>query len=159
MTHVDDSPVRTLSPRRWARARQEASDVQIAGAMFAAFAAQDRERMLALAHPRVVVDGGHLAERTGRTDLYLGHDGLKDLLSDLARVWEELEVTPRESRRVGRAVLMTATLAAHSQGATLTGSVAWIYRMRRRKVVSIEVFRCREDALAAIDGSAGASEL
>jgi ketosteroid isomerase-like protein len=127
--------------------------------MFAAFAAQDRERMLSLAHPRVVVDGGHLAERTGRRDPYRGHDGLTELLGDLAKVWDELEVTPREYRRVGRAVLMTATLAAHSRGTMLTGSVAWIYRMRRRKLVSIEVFRCRDDALAAIDRSAGTSEL
>jgi ketosteroid isomerase-like protein len=127
--------------------------------MFAAFAAQDRERMLSLVHPRVVVDGGHLAERTGRRDPYRGHDGLTELLSDLAKVWDGIEVTPREYRCVGRAVLMTATLAAHSQGAMLTGSVAWIYRMRRRKVVSIQVFRCLDDALAAIEPSAGASEL
>jgi ketosteroid isomerase-like protein len=122
--------------------------------MFAAFAAQDRERMLALAHPDVIVEGGHLAERTGRRDPYRGHEGLTELLSDLAKVWEELEVTPREYRRVGRAVLMTATLSAHSQGAMLTGSVAWIYRMRRRKVVSIEVFRCRDDALSALGSHA-----
>jgi len=127
--------------------------------MFAAFVAQDSDRMLALAHPRVVVHGGHLAERTGRRDPYRGHDGLTELLSDLGKVWDELEVTPREYRQVGRAILMTATMNAHSQGAMLTGSVAWIYRMRRRKVISIEVFRCRDDALAAIDRSAGASAL
>ena len=115
--------------------------------------------MLSLAHPHVVVDGGHLAERTGRRDPYRGHDGLTELLSDLAKVWDGIEVTPREYRCVGRAVLMTATLAAHSQGAMLTGSVAWIYRMRRRKVVSIQVFRCLDDALAAIDQNPGTSAL
>ena len=107
--------------------------------------------MLALADRRIYVDGGQLAERTGRQAPYRGHQGLSDLLTDLAQVWEELEVTPREYQRVGRAVLMTATLTARSDGAMLAGSVAWIYRMRRRRVVSIQVFRHREDALAAID--------
>jgi len=41
-------------------------------------------------------------------------------------------------------------LSAHSQAAMLTGSVAWVYRLRRRKVVSVEVFRCEADALASL---------
>ena len=106
--------------------------------------------MLALSDRHIYVDGGQLAERTGRQAPYRGREGLSELLTDLAQVWAEVEVTPREYRRVGRAVLVTATIAARSDGAMLTGTVAWIYRIRRRKVVSIEVFRCREDALAAV---------
>ena len=139
-----------LSPRHWLRGRQAASDVHLAGEMFAAFAHQDRARMLALAHPDIVVDSGDFAERTGRRGPYRGHEGLSELLNDLGELWLELEVTPRGYHHVGRAVLVTATMTARSEEAMLTGSVAWIYRLNRRRVVSIEVFRCRDDALAAL---------
>jgi hypothetical protein len=123
----------------------------VASEFVAAFAGHDRSRMLALADPRISVVAGHLAERTGRRDPYHGHDGLGELLDDVTKAWTELEVTPQEYLHAGRAVLVTGTLSARSEGAMLTGSVAWIYRMRRRKVVSIEIFRCRDDALAAIE--------
>jgi hypothetical protein len=61
-------------------------------------------------------------------------------------------VTPQEYRAVGGAVLVSATLTAHSSSSMLTGSVAWVYRVRRRRVVSVEVFRCSGDALAALGG-------
>lgn len=141
---------RTISRRRWGRRRRDESDIQVAQAMFAAFAAQDTERMLALTDPGIFVAGGPIAELTGRPDPYRGHEGLRELLRDLAKIWEELLVTPREYRPVGGAVLVTATLAGHSQAATLTGSVAWIYRMRRRKIVSVEVFRSGSEAVAAL---------
>jgi ketosteroid isomerase-like protein len=120
-------------------------------AMFAAFAAKDTERMLALADRGIFVAGGPLAERTGRPNPYRGHAGLEELVHDLAKLWGELRVTPREYGHLGGAVLVTATLDAHSQGKMLTGSVAWIYRVRRRKVVSVEVFRSRSEALAVLD--------
>jgi ketosteroid isomerase-like protein len=120
-------------------------------AMFAAFDAEDKERMLALVGRDIVVDGGPLAERTGRSDAYRGHDGISELLDDLGAIWKELQVTPREYRHLGGAVLVTAMIAAHAQGQMLTGSVAWVYRIRRRKVVSIEVFRSGAEALAAVD--------
>jgi len=122
-------------------------------AMFAAFDAQDKERMLALVDRDVVIDGGPLVERTGRSAAYRGHEGISELLDDLAKMWEELQVTPREYRHLGGGVLVTATIAAHAQGQMLTGSVAWVYRIRRRKVVSIEVFRSGAEALTRLGES------
>jgi ketosteroid isomerase-like protein len=136
------------------RGRREESDIELAKGMFAAFIAQDAERMLALAGPGISVAGAPIAERTGRSAPYVGQEGVRDLLRDLSKTWTDLRVMPREYRHVGGAVLVTATMSAHSSEGMLTGSVAWVYRVRRRKVVSVEVFRCREDALAAVDRAA-----
>jgi pimeloyl-ACP methyl ester carboxylesterase len=133
------------------RGRHKASDVRVANAMFTAFAEHDAERMLGLADPGISVDVGEFGERTGRGAPYEGHAGLSELLSDLATIWKDLQVTPLEYHHIGRSGLVTATLEGHSQGAMLTGSVAWVYRVRRRKVVAIQVFRCRDDALAAVE--------
>jgi ketosteroid isomerase-like protein len=137
-------------PRRWARGRRDAKNVEVAMAMLAAFTAQDADRMVALAEPEVFVGGAPIAERTGRSDPYRGHDGLREVVRDLAEIWKDLRVTPQEYRPIGDAVLVIATLSAHSQAAMLTGSVAWVYRLRRRKVISVEVFRCEADALASL---------
>jgi hypothetical protein len=120
--------------------------------MVAAFTAQDADRMIALSGRDIFVAGGPITERTGRSDPYRGHDGLRELVGDLAKSWSEVVVTPQEYRPVGGAVLVTATLTAHSQASMLTGSVAWVYRVRRRKVVSVEVFRSCDDALATLGG-------
>ena len=133
------------------RGRREESDIELAKAMLAAFLAQDAERMLALADADISVSGAPITERTGRSAPYIGREGLRELVRDLEKTWTELHVMPREYTHVGGAVLVTATMTAHSQGGMLTGSVAWLYRMRRRKVVSVEVFRSRNDALAALD--------
>jgi hypothetical protein len=123
----------------------------VARAMFAAFTAQDADCMVTLADRDISVAGGPITERTGRSDPYRGHEGLRELVADLAKSWSEVVVTPQEYRPVGGAVLVTATLTAHSQAAMMTGSVAWVYRVRRRKVVSVEVFRCCGDALASLE--------
>jgi hypothetical protein len=119
--------------------------------MVAAFIAQDTDQMVALAEPEVFVAGAPIAERTGRSDPYRGHEGLREVVRDLAEIWKDLRVTPQEYRPVGEAVLVIATLSAHSEAAMLTGSVAWVYRLRRRKVVSVEVFRSGADALASLN--------
>jgi ketosteroid isomerase-like protein len=124
--------------------------VDVATAMFAAFTAQDPDQMVALTDPDVSVAGAPIAERTGRSDPYRGHEGIRDLVRDLAETWSEVHVAPQEYRPIGDAVLVIATLSAHSQAAMLTGSVAWVYRLHRRKVVSVEVFRCEADALASL---------
>jgi ketosteroid isomerase-like protein len=142
---------KTVGMQRWVRGRREQSDIELAKAMFAAFIAQDAERMLALADGDISVAGAPIAERTGRSAPYIGREGLMELVRDLAKTWTDLHVMPREYIHVGGAVLVTATMTAHSQGGMLTGSVAWVYRVRRHKVVSVEVFRSRNDALAALD--------
>jgi ketosteroid isomerase-like protein len=137
--------------QRWVRGRREESDIELAKAMFAAFIGQDAERMLALADAGISVAGAPIAERTGRSAPYVGREGLRELVRDLAKTWTELRVMPSEYSHIGGAVLVTATMTAHSEDGMLTGSVAWVYRVRRHKVMSVEVFRSRSDALAAID--------
>jgi hypothetical protein len=141
-----------VSDDRDVRGRRGQRNIEAARAMFGAFIAQDTERMIGLSDPRISVAGGPIAERTGRTDPYRGHEGLRELARDLAKTWSEVVVTPQEYRAIAGAVLVSATLTAHSSSSMLTGSVAWVYRVRRRKVVSVEVFRCYDDALATLGG-------
>jgi ketosteroid isomerase-like protein len=129
-----------------------AADIEVVKAMFAAFAARDLETVLTLADPDIeftAVTGEH----AGRTDPYRGHDGLRAYFRDVADVWEELRLTPREFRRAGELVLVTGKVSARSRGRTVTGSTGWIWQVRGGKVVYGRVYASAADAIAALDAN------
>ena len=127
-----------------------ATDIELVKAMFAAFAARDLETVLSLADPEIeftAVTG----EQTGRTEPYRGHDGLREYFRDVAAVWEELRLTPREFREEGGLILVTGKVSARSQRRTVTGSTGWIWRVRDGKVVYARVYASAADAVAALE--------
>jgi ketosteroid isomerase-like protein len=127
-----------------------ATDIEVVKAMFAAFAARDLETVLALADPDIeftAVTGEH----AGRTDPYRGHDGMRAYFRDVAAVWEELRLTPREFRPAGDLVLVTGKVSARSRGRSVMGSTGWIWRVRDGKVVYGRVYPSAADAIAALE--------
>ena len=131
-----------------------ATDIELVKAMFAAFAARDLETVLGLADPEIEFTAvtGELA---GRTDPYRGHDGLREYFRDVAAVWEELRLTPREFREEGGLILVTGKVSARSQRRTVTGSTGWVWRVRNGKVVYARVYASAADAVAALEAGEG----
>lgn len=129
-----------------------ATDIDVVKATFAAFAARDLDAVLAHADPDIefwAVTG----ERAGRGDPYRGHAGLREYFRDVAEVWEELRLTPREFRAVGDLVLVTGKVSARSRSRTVTGSTGWVWRVRGGKVVYGRVYASAADAIAALEES------
>jgi ketosteroid isomerase-like protein len=129
-----------------------ASDIEVVKATFAAFAARDLETVLTLADPEIeftAVTGEH----AGRTDPYRGHDGMREYFRDVAAVWEELRLTPREFRESDGLILVIGKVSARSSSRTVTGSTGWIWRVRDGKVVYVRVYASAADAIAALEGN------
>ena len=127
-----------------------ATDIEVVRATFAAFAARDIETVLALADPDVeftAVTGEH----AGRTAAYRGHDGLREYFRDVASVWDELRLTPRDFRASGDRILVTGRVSARSRSRTVTGSTGWIWRVRDGKVTYVRVYASAADAIAALE--------
>jgi ketosteroid isomerase-like protein len=127
-----------------------ATDIEVVQATFAAFAARDVERVLELADPDIeftAVTGEH----AGRTDPYRGHEGMRQYFRDVASVWEELRLTPREFRPHGDRILVTGKVSARSRSRTVTGSTGWIWKVRDGKVTYVRVYASAADALAALE--------
>ena len=127
-----------------------ATDIDVVKATFAAFAARDLDAVLALADPDIeftAVTGEH----AGRTDPYRGHDGLRQYFRDVASVWEELRLTPRDFRTSGDHILVTGRVSARSRSRTVTGSTGWIWRVRDGKVTYVRVYASAADAIAALE--------
>ena len=127
-----------------------ATDIEVVKATFAAFADRDLQAVLALADPEIeftAVTGAH----AGRTDPYKGHDGMRQYFRDVAAVWEELRLTPREFREEGGLILVTGKVSARSRSRTVTGSTGWIWRVREGKVLVVRVYASAADATAAFE--------
>ena len=127
-----------------------ATDIEVVKATFAAFAERDLDRVLALADPDIeftAVTGEH----AGRTEPYRGHDGMRQYFRDVAAVWEELRLTPRDFHTSGDRILVTGRVSARSRSRTVTGSTGWIWRVRDGKVTYVRVYASAADALAALD--------
>jgi len=129
-----------------------ATDIEVVKAMFAAFAARDLETVLTLADPEIEFTA-MTGEHAGRTDPYRGHEGLRAYFRDVAEVWEELRLTPREFRPAGDRVLVTGKVSARSRGRTVSGSTGWIWKVREGRVVYGRVYGSAADAIAALDES------
>jgi ketosteroid isomerase-like protein len=127
-----------------------ATDIEVVKATFAAFAARDIQAVLALADPDIEFNAVTGAQ-ADRTDPYRGHDGMRQYFRDVAAVWEELHLTPREFREEGDLILVTGKVSARSRSRTVTGSTGWIWRVRNGKVTFVRVYASAADATAALE--------
>jgi ketosteroid isomerase-like protein len=129
-----------------------ATDIEVVKAAFAAFAARDVEGVLALADPEIEL-AAVTGEHAGRTDPYRRHDGVRQYFRDVASLWEELHLTPREFREEGDLILVTGKVSARSRSRTVTGSTGWVWRVRDGKVTYVRVYASAADAIAALEDS------
>jgi len=87
------------------------------------------------------------AEAAGRSAPYSGPEGLRDYLIDVASVWEELLITAREIELQGDRVLVRGRVYLRSRELGIRDMpAAWIWQVRRGRVVRGEVFTDPEDA-------------
>lgn len=88
------------------------------------------------------------AEAVGREAPYSGTAGLRDYLADVAKLWEELQITPGEIESRGVAVLVQGRVYARSRELGIRDvPVAWIWEAHDGRFVRGEVFPDPEQAV------------
>ena len=125
--------------------------MDVVKAVFAAFAERDVEGVLAHAGPDIVFNPV-TADYVGRSDPYVGHDGLRQYFRDLGEVWDELRLVPVDFRQSGDTILVTGRVSARSPARIVAGSTGWIWRLRDGLVVYARVYPSAADAMAAFEG-------
>jgi ketosteroid isomerase-like protein len=118
-------------------------------AVFAAFAERDVEGVLELIDPNVEFTP-LTADFAGRTEPYHGHEGIRQYFRDVALVWEDLRLTPRDFREVGGSVVVTGRVSARSAARIVDGSTGWVWRVRDGRVVYGRVYASAADAERAV---------
>jgi ketosteroid isomerase-like protein len=128
-------------------------DVAVVKAVFAAFAERDLERVLDLVDPEFEFTAV-TSDYAGHTGPYRGHAGVREYLSDVAEVWDDLRLTPREFREVGDSILVTGRVNARSPARIVDGSTGWVFRVRDGRVVYGRVYASARDAERAVTDAA-----
>lgn len=81
------------------------------------------------------------AEEAGRGGRYVGPEGLREYLADVASVWEELLVTPHEVISEGSRLLVRGRVYLRSRELGIRDMpAAWIWEIRDGRFVRGEVF-------------------
>lgn len=81
------------------------------------------------------------AGEVGRAAPYVGPEGLREYLADMARVWEELLITARELESRGSRLLVRGRVYVRSRDLGIRDMpAAWIWETRDGRFVRGEVF-------------------
>jgi ketosteroid isomerase-like protein len=85
----------------------------------------------------------------GRSEPYRGHQGLKDYLADVGRVWQELRSEPEEFLEVGDRVVVVGRIYAWGVGRVIDAPAGWVWRLRDGRIVEGRAYDSRRGALEA----------
>ena len=87
------------------------------------------------------------AEEIGRTTPYVGPEGLREYLGDIARVWEELLILPKQVEGEGDRLLVRGRVYLRSRKLGIRDMpAAWIWELDGGRFVRGEVFADPEQA-------------
>lgn len=105
--------------------------------LFAAFARDDVERAAALVHPDCRFWPQGTAEALGRTEPYVGPDGMRAFFADAADAWETLELRPTDVRSAGAGVVCFGVAIGRLRGESEEQRVPviWVFRLLEGQVV------------------------
>jgi ketosteroid isomerase-like protein len=120
----------------------------LVGRLFNAFNQRDAAEIAELCSPRMEFFAVTAAE-IGRGVPYVGPDGLRDYLDDVARVWEELLITAgRIEQRDDRLLVVGRVYVRNRELGIRDMPVAWIWRVEDGLFIRGEVFADPGQAVA-----------
>lgn len=124
------------------------SNVELVQRAFKAFDDRDLEAALDVMHPDLEFLPVTANLTTGGMP-YRGHAGLARYMEDIASVWSELRIYPREFRETGDCVVALGRIHARGGGMIIDRPIGWVWRLRDGKIGWIRVFGSQEEALEA----------
>jgi ketosteroid isomerase-like protein len=82
-----------------------------------------------------------------------GREALKAFWADFFDVWDDYRMEPLDfSEAPNGRVLVTVRFTAHGQGSSVPIELTyfWVYRVRGRAIVSVDLYADRSEALEAV---------
>ncbi len=124
----------------------DSPNVAVVRAAFVAFSRRDEPALLRLADAEIEFHAPTASLSRGGAP-YLGHDGLRAYLRDVAALWSELRVEPRDFREGGDTVVALGRVYAWGAGRVVDAPVGWVWRLRDGLLVEGRVFDTQRAAL------------
>jgi ketosteroid isomerase-like protein len=121
------------------------------GRLFSAFNRRDTDSIVALCSLSMEF-GAVTGEEVGREAPYSGREGLREYLTDVEQVWDELLITPSTIECRGEQLLVCGRVYARSRELGIRDMpAAWIWQVRDGLFVRGEVFADPARAIAHFD--------
>jgi ketosteroid isomerase-like protein len=114
-------------------------DVETVRAVYDAFARRDLEGALVHIAPSCELHLEGTARAVGRSEPYVGHDGLREYFSDVARVWQELTLHAEDIRVVPGSVVVIGHISGLRNGQRMRRAAVWTWRLSGGKATYIRV--------------------
>jgi PAS domain S-box-containing protein len=135
-----DTPT-VARPHRRASSAHVTDPVGLVRSAFDSFATRDVAAMLAYCRPDIVLRPFVTRNLAERREPYRGHDGVRDYLADVAKVWDELTLTPLTFRETQDSVIGFGRAAGRLGDEHVVVSIMWIVRLADDQIASLEVFQ------------------
>ena len=122
--------------------------------LFGAFNRRDAAEIVAVCDERMEFFAV-TAEEVGRGKPYVGAEGLRAYLDDVATVWEELLVTPKEVEQSGDVLLVRGRVYLRSRALGIRDMpTAWIWELSGERFIRGRVFIDPEEGTRAFRSAA-----
>lgn len=79
------------------------------------------------------------AQAVGRTEPYVGHDGVREYFADADRVWDEFSLHADDIRVAGNGVVVFGHVRGRAGDQILRRRVVWIWQVEGGQAVSMRV--------------------
>jgi ketosteroid isomerase-like protein len=120
---------------------------QIVEHLFDAFNRRDAAAIVDLCDERMEFFAA-TAEEAGHSNPYVGKEGLSTYLDDVARIWEELLITPTQVEQQGDSLLVRGRVYLRSRALGIRDMpAAWIWDLHDGHFMRGRVFVDPEDAV------------
>ena len=127
------------------------ANVDLVRSAYDAWARRDLDGLLAAAHPAVEIDP--LVVGAVSAGPWIGHDGVRKLIGDVAEEWDRFDVRCDDILPFGDkfVALVHVEVAARGGGPTVTGDIAHLIEFEGDLVARFIAYRDRDEAVAAAE--------
>ena len=113
-------------------------EIEVVRGLYDAFERRDLDAMLAAFSDDAELHFEGTARLAGRSQPYRGHQGLREYLVDVERLWEELVLHATDYRAVPGSVIVMGHITGRRQGLDVRRASVWTWKVKDGRATSVK---------------------
>ena len=113
-------------------------EIEVVRGLYEAFERRDLDAMLAAFSDDAELHFEGTARLAGRSQPYRGHQGLREYLVDVERLWDELVLHATDYRAVPGSVIVMGYITGRRQGLDVRRSSVWTRKVSGGRATSVK---------------------
>lgn len=128
-------------PFRYGTPANAAAEIAVVRALYDAFARRDADSAAPYLDPGFELHPVGTAQLVGRSEPYVGPDGVREYLADVERVWASLELRADDVRAIAGSVIVFGTVRGVLRGGeeVVERRLLWTWRLADGLAVELRV--------------------